>query len=276
MFIGVESIMVFIVLVLLEGGVGLGEYLLGVKSFFYPESQEYFNSEFFYNRSVWGISNNSSVFAQKIIVSFVMYYYLLDIKKVRLPKLYFIFLFLLLYITFNRTAFLCVLAFLGFRYLINFRFSKKYLLTAVFVFLSLTVSFYLYSDLILYQFFRGREFDIYSGEFDLSGRAWVWPLFIDFISDNFFFGNNSHHLRFLLNGNIYHAHSSYIQFFASNGALIFLILMTFIFTKFNRVNIIYVLPLLMFSVAQNTLFLNFSGMDLVFWYLLFSETGNDA
>lgn len=275
-FIGVQSMVVFIVLVLLEGVVGLGEYTLGVKSFFYSESQSYYNSEFSYNRSVWGISNNSSVFAQKVLFSFVMFYYLLDVKRIKLPTMYLFCLFVLLYITFNRTAIVCVLAFFGFRYLMSFRLNIKYLIVFLFTFVFIAICFYFYSDLILYQFFRGRDFDITSGEFDMSGREFVWLSYIDFINNNFYFGNNSHHYKIFMNGTQYHAHSAYIQFFASNGVFIFSILMTYIALKLNRINIIYVFPLLVFSITQNSLFANFSGSDLFFWYLLFSEKQIDA
>ena len=65
-----------------------------------------------------------------------------------------------------------------------------------------------------------------------------------------------------------HAHNSFLQVIANNGILLggFLIVLTL--AKLNKKNIVYIVPLLVYSLTQYGIFWGTSLTDVVFFALL--------
>lgn len=259
-------------IIFMEGIVGIAEFSLGVKSFFYSESYQYYSADLFYNRSVWGVSNNSSVFGQKMFIGLVLIHYLKACNiHIKYKSLIEISMLIFIFLSFNRTA--MASSFILYVCLSVSRASNSK--ENIFLFLVLTFLlffiFYLFKDEIFFQLFRGREFNLSQGEVDLSGRDVVWASYWNFITENLWFGNNSHSYRLFMNDKVYHAHSSYLQLFANNGLIISSMVIFFVINKLDRFNFSYIIPILTFAITQLVIFNNISVMDVILWSFLLNK-----
>ena len=175
-----------------------------------------------YNK-VYGLSAVTSVFAQKVMIGILLLYFL-QIKKYK--YFFLVALILGLVITFNRTAIVASLFFLGMQAFKNIKHVKweyKFLMLSLGI--GLSVIILNNTELILSQFFRGK-----SGV-DYSGRDFVFERFISFIEDNLLFGNFVEKVWIEISvGRVYHADNSYLETLASLG-LILTIMLAIYFVK---------------------------------------------
>ncbi|WGK64715.1 hypothetical protein [Croceiramulus getboli] len=253
--------------ILFEIIIGVLEYIFGVPYLIKPlsESQTEFGStDILYYNKVYGISAVTSVFSQKVLIGLILLFYL-NIVKYR--KIYLGLLLIGLLITFNRTAIVTSLFFLALLFRKSFKkLGIKYKAILIICLLSFLFLTYLNIEIILFQFFRG------SGDIDYSGRDYVFVSFIDFISNNFFFGNFAQKVWIELGGRTYHAHNSYLETLASLGFILTLIFVFYLFKIITRKKMIFLLPILLYSTFQFGIFWGVSLLDIVFFFLIFSNT----
>lgn len=102
-----------------------------------------------------------------------------------------------------------------------------------------------------------------------SGRKLIWINYINFIEANLWFGNGSDKLMlrsYQPGTNSYkevHAHNSYLQLLASHGLIIFLLFVLFYLMYSKWINLIVVGSILLFCMANYSIFYGFSYMDVV-------------
>lgn len=263
-----------LIFIIIEIGIGIFEYAIGVPFLFTPKSSGSGETEFgtgnllYYNR-VFGISTTTSAFALKVFVGFLIFYFIGINNKIKV----YLFLGLLLaglYITFNRSAIGASVAFL-LLYLAN---SWKYKLRATkanSILFTITITLFiagilaasLYSDEVINQFNRGRSV------IDYSSRDTVYSYYSDFILSNLFFGNGSYKLWLDISGSLYHAHNSFLQTLANNGFFIFTLYLALILVNLNKNNYIYIIPILLYSLLQYGIFWGISFVDIIFFFFLF-------
>ena len=257
-----KDIRILLILGAAETGVLLYELVQGFTTVFtnHPEYAYIGNSEYLYYMRVFGLSENSSVVANKLFVVLILADYFK--LKSRWDQVLKIVVLLGILLTFNRTVILVVAFFgllKGIKWLIKGSWKKQeaYLgfgLIGLGFILSMIV-LYVYGDAIMEQFTRGQ------GQLELSGRGSIWSDFTAFIKENSLFGNGSHKLYIREK---YHAHNSYLQVIATHGLLIFILYLLLILFGLTWQNIIFVAPLLLYSVTQYGLFWGISMMDIAF------------
>jgi hypothetical protein len=116
-------------------------------------------------------------------------------------------------------------------------------------------------DILAYQFTRGK------GELDYSSRiggAAIWAYYVEFIKDNLLWGNASSRLW---HGE-FHAHNSWLQVIGTHGITLASSYFFFIVKNINRVNLPYVLPILIYSCAQYGFGWGVSLMDIFLFTFL--------
>lgn len=251
--------------IIFEIVIGVIEYIIGVPYLVQPENlgeTEFGQVDLMYFNRVYGLSPNVSVFALKILCSLI-FLFLLNIKKKF--YVYLILILLGLFVSFNRTSIICGVLFIGL-YLM-FVYSRVNLLRKIgFFSLSVIIGMIIFYnlDLIEYQFFRGKD------DVDLSGRDFIFTYFLDFIESNFLLGNAFHKVWLEIGGVLYHAHNSYLQTFANMGIIFSSLFILYFCTFINKRNIIYLIPILVYSTFQYGILWGISFLDIVFFYLLFN------
>lgn len=270
-----------LVFISLEIFVGVAEYIAEVKTFF-PSLAKNISGEapfgykgLFYYKRVAGLSGNSSTFAYKIFVGFLLLHYL----KLKGRK-YLIFTAIFatgLVITFTRSVILATSIFFVLvnihhvKDFLNDLLSKKfkllYILLAlgILVFIAATIS--KWSELY-FQLNRGME------DADLSQRDVVLSKYYEFLKTNPIFGNGSYKLWMNINGELFHGHNSFLQTFATHGFLIGLLFVYLAFRNMNRHNFYYLIPILVLSMFQYLIFWGVSFMDLIFFFFLLRSKDN--
>lgn len=265
-----RDLIVVLFLIFVEILVGFIEYVLGVHSFFavnFTGQTQIGETELLYYNRVFGLSLNSSVYAFKVLVGFVI---LMALKQ-DLTKRFFFFCSAIVVVglvtSFNRTAIIAVVISLFFRYVTNWRF-----LLASFAGCGVVGIFFLSS--FVENLTRGR------GEVDFSGRDIVFGEFMEVFNRSPFFGNASQKVWLNINDNLYHAHSSYLEFLTSNGIFISLLFFSGYYLLILRGRILVALPLLVYSIFQYGLLWGLVFHDVVFsglmLYLLKSECEANA
>lgn len=246
--------------------VGIVEYILGVPYIIKPHvigETEFGESELLYFNRVFGLSIGVSIFGYKILVGFILLFYL-KIKKYRV--FYLGLLFVGLFITFNRTAMVGSLFFLVVYLLYNSKSIKIFYKIMMGIgFLALIYYLNFNWELVENQFFRGREVD-------LSGRENIFPYYLNFIENNWLLGNNFHKMWIEVNGRLYHAHNSYLQTLANMGILLFTVLWIYILSFFKKNNILYLVPILLYSSFQYGILWGVSFLDILFFFIIFNKT----
>jgi O-antigen ligase len=266
-------------LIVAECLVVMVQYFLGVNTFF--SSLDHFNEnivknpDLLYNRRPLGLSENSSVIAYKLFLAYLILDYL-KLKNIIFTVVRFI-LIIGIFFTFNRTVFLVCFIYIAISLikiygpiienLLNQKIAVKqikYVVLAIggVMVLILIVAFSL--EDIYAQLTRGRSDGV-----DLSGRDKIWLDFVNFISENFFFGNGSVKYYAPYSSKLIHAHNSYLQTIATNGIFIFLLYLLLVIRNLNHRNIIFTLLILFYSVFQYGIFWGVSLMDIILFKMLF-------
>lgn len=260
-----SDILVILSLISLEIVVGIVEYAMGVSTF--DKSHVMYmkfppNALLYYSR-VLGLSDNSSVLANKVFIGFLLLR-LFPVKKYL--RLMFIGILLVgLVITFNRSVFVALICFLFLLYSeplwnnirkLNRSGWFSFLPAIFFGLILIVVAFW---DTLVNQFTRNR------GTIELSGRDKIWAGFREFIQDHFWFGNGS--FKFDWEG--FHAHNSFLQIIGNHGIVLSLFLVFIVLYNTRKSNIVIVLPILIYSLSQYGVFWGVSLMDIMFYYALF-------
>lgn len=240
------------------------QYILGIPYFIKPSAvgmQAFGESEYLYYNKVYGLSAVTSIFAMKIFVGVLLNYYCQTSKTIR--RLFFAILIAGLIATFNRTAMVSSILFFLIVLGANIRHGNIRLKIATFFgLIALGVFVFLNLEVLENQFFRGKEVD-------MSGRDMVFPYYFNFIIEHRLFGNFfSKHWAELQLDRVYHAHNSFLQTFTNMGLLFGCVLMGFLLRKINRLNYLYVTPILVYSMFQYGILWGVSFLDILFFFFL--------
>ncbi|MDM1408184.1 O-antigen ligase family protein [Myroides sp. DF42-4-2] len=252
--------------ILIEIVVGIFEYILGVpyiiKATVVTGDTEFGSTDLLYYNRVYGLSSSSSVFGQKILIGLVLFHLLKN--SINYRKISLVLLLAGLFVTFNRTVILAVIVFVLLYYFKNFIYSSiKVKLTIMLGFVLTFSLIFAKFGTIINQFSRGK------GTVDATGRDMIFPTFIEIFKDNFIFGNFGSKVYIMVNGHSYHAHNSYLETLTSLGIILSFILFYYLCKNIKRNRFIYVLPFLIYSMAQYGLFWGISLFDLVFFSIIF-------
>lgn len=278
------ELLVFFIVV--EALVVMVQYFLGTNTFFSGLDQINQQTEgragLLYYRRPYGLSMNSSVVAYKLFLA----YLILDFLKLKqlIHTVFRLLLLVAIYFTFNRTIFLAMAIYFTYSALkvygpvIDqllskriFKYQVKYILFAAIGLVGLIFIVSLYTDAILNQLTRGKTKSV-----DLSGRDHIWAGFIDFINNNFFFGNGSEKHYVLHGESMAHAHNSYLQLMATHGIFIALLYIWLVLRNLTKYNFIFILSILIYSSFQYGIFWGISLMDIILFKLLFFYNRKEA
>jgi len=212
----------------------------------------------------YGLSSNSSTMGMKIFIAIVLVYFLFG--RLRFPKLLLSALYLCCVLNFNRTAMVSVAAItimVYFGYILTIRRSIARLVPHLLIWMVVgMIAAHYFSD-ALFQLTRGGN----STTGVMSGRSIIWRSALEFIKENPIFGNHSMAFRVDYMGRRMHAHNSVLQVLATHG-MIGLILIANAALGINKRNFIFIVPIVLFSMAQYGVFWNFSYMDSIFYCFL--------
>lgn len=257
----------FVLFVCLDILVGIYEVSVGINSIFGHIGTETLDTNLFYDKTVYGLNGNSSGLAEKILLATMLYYRYPETRIVE--KIIFYPLIIVgLLISFNRSAIIATFVFL---ILVNFSSLKKIVLYIGVLFV-IGLFFTPSNDiveLITAQFSRGRDSIFDSGA--SSERDFIYPYYWNFIKDNPILGNGS--FKLLVNmgdGRILHAHNSYLQTMATNGLPIASLYFILVLRKMNKYNYKFIVPLLICSLFQTTIFWGVSIADFCLYHFLFN------
>lgn len=264
-----RNILKYILLfIIIEVIIGIVQRSMGVRFFISPSEKLNsiaLESDYLYYKTVYGLSNNSSLFAVKIFTGFLLGHFLNFKKMTNIIIL--IFLSIGLIITFNRTS---ILSFLFFLLLVFMQkatkgnWKLKFLILVFFMFS--VFMFFHYFEIIESQFFRGRDIDY-------SGRDIIFDHYISFVREHPFFGNFfTKYWALQTTGKITHAHNSYLQTYANMGLILGSLVFFYIISKINKYNYIYILPILLYSSYQYGILWGVSYLDIIFFFFLFKSS----
>lgn len=274
-----RSIRIFVLFVLVEILVGFYELSQGTVALTeYQASLAYqnlsYSSTLLYDIRVFGLSANSSVFAEKIFVAFIFFYMAGKKSPLRLP----VYLMLVagLIITFNRTAIVSIIFFIALLSIINYRsfFHKPgFLFIAICVISAASFSYLYYYDEILNQLFRGNTGSLSNSELT---RLSFWQYALQILGENPFSGNGSLTFRILDDyGILQHAHNSYIMVLVTHGVLIPIMLFLYVVLGIRKTTVAPILSVLAFSSAQYFIFWNLSVPDILLFWLVGQSYTNE-
>lgn len=270
----IQGLKILAFLIAFEILVGIFEYATGIKSVF-GYGEEYLGRaesiDYFYYRNVFGLSMNSSVLAQKAFFLLLLSFFLSPYLKRSLTAIFIALSAAGIFITFNRSAIFAATVFIGLSFIRMVK-EKQASVFQKIVLAMISVAVIgiglFYSETLVGQIFRGREFNLAAGEVDLSGRWGIWLNYVDFISQNPLWGNNSIKYFSEYSGRVAHGHNSFLQYFATNGLVIFLLMQFFVIRNIRFDNFNYVLAILVYSLAQYLVYWSFSLPDVLFFFFL--------
>jgi len=270
-----RSLKVFVTLCCLEVLIGAYEYSIGQVAIFPNQvnatGQEIsINSLYLYDLRVFGLSSNSSLLAEKIFLSSIIFASIPSMFKNK--KTIITILIAGLILSFNRTAILATISFcavIAISKLYNSR--PKYI---IFFTLIISISFsllFLNLDSIITQFTRGNPSELSHSELS---RLYFWVQALDLIVSNPLFGNGSLTFRIPdpITGLPQHAHNSLVMILATHGILTSLFLFAYIIIKAKNTQIFVLIAFFIFSMTQYFIFWNLSVPDLIFFWLLGRDT----
>lgn len=216
-----------------------------------------------YNLRPFGLSANSSIIAQKILLALLLLHTFEDRFPFRTAS--FGVLLSGLVLTFNRTSILTYLIFLAL--LVASRQERRWLVTVAGVTVAGAAVLFVEPllEAIVRQFIRGAE--NVTLEVLLARRTEIWPRTWEFITRNPLLGNGSLSFRLDLGSRTAHAHNSFLQMLATHGVL-GLLPIAYLFLSIRRRTVIFALPLLLYSQFQYGVFWNISLMDIVLYHFL--------
>jgi len=261
-----RDLKIVLYLIVLEVIVGLAEYIVGVPSFFNVQARgltDFGSTELLYYNRVYGLSYTPSIYAFKVLVGVVLLNAFLMNETIS-RRVYYCLMALMvagLLVSFSRTTIVSVAVGLMVLHVKNWRWGLAALMLAL-------AGFVFYYDVVLQQFTRG------SGEVDLSGRDFIFPIYVEVIEDFPLIGNAASKLWLDVGGRIYHAHNSYLQLFASNGILISLLFCFGYYLFVLRGRLVLALPILIYSTFQYGLFWGLSFHDIIFCAIMMWSTSH--
>lgn len=271
-YINSRVLVVILYLILFEVIVGIYEYTIGELYLIKPigtQVKPYFNkfTSSLYSYRVYGLSNSSSIFSQKIFIGIMLLFFL---KKIKYKYLLLFILLIGLILVFNRTAILSVFIFLILRGIIFFKKNGLFInRSTITLYLPLIFGFFF---LVLFYFETiSSQFIYWNGKINLSERDLIYVEYINFIRENFFWGNFTNKYWILIEDRLYHAHNSYLSVIASMGFFSATLLFFYIYRLINKKNILYIAPILIYSIFQYGILWGVSLLDIVFFYFIFNS-----
>lgn len=269
--INVNDLKVIIYLILIECLFVFYESFRGVSTIYANVEgfEEFKNVEdlIYFNRP-YGLSNNASGVAEKLLIGFLCLSVLG--KRLKYSFLYYITFSVALIINFGRTAITCVLFYFFLEALHKYLKSDTlYKLKVVLALLVILIGLYYILDAsffseIIRQYTRGSD------KLDLSGRDEIWASFIERIRNNLFFGNGSAKIYIDYYGTPAQAHNSFLMAIGTHGLVIFSLYIVMLVININRYNFKYVLTILLFSMTQYAIYWGISFMDIFYLFFLTS------
>ncbi|MDM1086232.1 O-antigen ligase family protein [Myroides odoratimimus] len=255
-----------LIFIMLETIIALLEFLLGIPYLIKPSTSgetEFGETTLLYYNRVYGLSPNVSLIGQKVMIGIVLLFYLGE--KYKIKKIFYLFLFMGLILTFSRSAILAIIVFLIYYFKKRIiKLSPKYKFLLLFSVVSVFFVVFYNINFILDQVFRGRS------TIDISGRDKIFEIYKDFILEHVFFGNFVEKIYIYSSGHSYHAHNSYLQTLATLGVFLFLFFGIYLSRIITSRAFIFVLPFLIYSFSQYGLFWGCSMLDIVFYSLIFN------
>lgn len=286
---------------IIEVGFSLLEYYMGVSTLFsfHKNYRIYENYDLLYRTRTYGLSINSSVLSFKYIYALVF----LNITSFSKNRTILIELVLLIgsILTFGRIALIVVFAYLLLRLLDSIFVRKSFNLKEQIPFILIVLFFSVNPTWTYNQFTRNnikvtqnrmdsdavqnlqsKETDddfealdltkeVGLDKIDMSGRNEIWNTFLTFSKDNIHFGNKG---KKLMVGK-YHAHNSFLEFFASFGVYVFLFMLFIFVRNINKDNYVFILALGLLGIGQYLFFWGVSLFDILIYYIFFFYKKNE-
>lgn len=265
-FFSQRDAMVILGLLSIEVIVGVYEFAMGVNTIFTELAtfRDQSGSSLLYFKRVFGLSANSSALAEKILIGFFLLYGF-RLFSSWWGKLVFGILLVGVVVTFSRTlistGLVLLMLLLMQKSLMKYRsvFSWSLVLLVVAISVgSVVFGWIQFGEQFVAEFTRKQ------GQIEITGRGDIWANFIHFWMDSPVSGNGS----FKLWLGEYHAHNSFLQTLASQGVIIFFLLMIFVFRNIHSHNYWIVIPVFFYSLTQYGIFWGVSLFDLVFFHFL--------
>lgn len=266
-----SDIKIIVILIFIESLVVMAEYAAGVSTFFTSLANytEFDSGTLLYFKRPLGLSENSSHIAGKLILGFILVDFI-NWKNLK-GHLLQLTMIVALFLTFNRSAFVALIAYIALRYLpsflsMNWKVYKVLFFSTMGIVLLTLAVFWLSMNIeeVYTQFTRNQ------GKIELAGRELIWAEFAGFIKENWFFGNGSHKLVIPYHGKLAHAHNSFLQSWATHGIIITLLYIYLVVRNLNKRNRLFVFTICLYSMAQYGVFWGISLMDIIFIMLLVS------
>ena len=126
-------------------------------------------------------------------------------------------------------------------------------------------------------FFLNKHLSKSTQGINTSGRTLIWINFIQFWNENKWFGFGSDKLLLKTIDQdkkkikLIHAHNSYLEILASHGIILTLLFFSLLFFIWNKKNIVFILPICIYSLFQYGIFWGFSILDFFFISLLITN-----
>ncbi|HAF28024.1 MAG TPA: hypothetical protein DCG75_03155 [Bacteroidales bacterium] len=273
---------VLVYFIIFEAFVGFFEISIGVSSILPgAESYKLGISQYWYNNRVTGLYYNSSSHAGVLFIGLVLFEkfkhqfeYKIAIKIVLLAAILSSFSRAIIVVTVLLEIMIYYSVFANsLKSILNnkLRINKQQLYLLLFITIIVTIIAVLIIanfDIILKQFTRGK------GTLELSGRPLIWKLSLEFIRNNLLFGNGSFKYFAPIPSGPIHTHNSYIQLVANHGVVLALIFLIFIFSRVNKQNILFLLPIFIDSIVETNIFWGISLMDIILFAFLFNSNFN--
>jgi hypothetical protein len=249
--------------------VGVYEYALGQPTIFpgqaeFVSSQFVDSAEYYYEDRVFGLSSNSSDLAQKVFLSTLLAFFLDGSSRRKTVVL--AILFVGLSVTFNRTAIVSTLVFLGLL-MAHWSWLRMTRIVAVgLVFIVALAAIIVFFQPLLLQFTRGQLSLLET----VWTRVYLLTSAMEHILNNIWIGNGSltYRIQEPWSGSWQHAHNSVLMLIATHGILLGCMLLLYCALGLSRRNLPYVGAMFVFSMAQYMFFWNVSLADFVLFYLL--------
>lgn len=256
-----NQVLKFIVyLTAIESIIVILQYITGNTGFGYNSytKNETYGELLYYSRPN-GLSTNSSIVAQKLMISLWL---LLNSKFFtwKQNKIVTIILLTAIVLTFNRTVILTlIISYFILSPIVTLK--QRIWLSVIILPFSL-----IYINPIKNQILRGSE----GVSIESFTRYSIYKNGLTFIKANPIFGNNSVKYFYEESGRIFHLHNSYLETAASNGIPIFLGLVLMLFFLLKKKNF-FLIPLIIYSLFQFGIFWGISFLDIA---LFFNERTN--
>ena len=259
---------VFVVLTCGEIAIGAYEYAMGQVALTETQAamadQELAaESLLLYGNRVFGLSSNSSIFAEKIFLSLLLLVAVPGMFKRRtLPLL---FIATGLFFSFSRTAIISSLLFVVLLATAG-RLNWRNVALGVGGIAVIGAVIGVNIDTVVLQFTRGRN-ELSHSEL---ARLYFWQKALELLVEDPLFGNGSLTFRVddFVTGIPQHVHNSLLMLFTKHGLLIPLPLVAYILLNLRLTNWRVVVAMLSFSLTQYFVFWNLSVPDIVFFYFL--------